>query len=260
MPRIFAISNEKGGVAKTTTAVSLGGALAEMGKEVLLIDLDPQANLTLSLGFKPQSIRRSIADVLFNAASPISTSRETQIPGLDLIPSNMEMGMAERFLTIRQRYKFILKDALSTVDLYDVIILDCPPSMGVVTQNALTAANTLIIPTQPEYFSTYALRNVIQIVRNLKEHENPSLKFRILITMLDIRIGSHKMLSRQLKATFDQAVLNTVIQTDTKFRESTIVGLPITHYVPRTRGALQYRALAEELTQNVQAEKISQPA
>ncbi len=260
MAKIYAISNEKGGVAKTTTAVSLGGALAEMGKEVLLIDLDPQANLTLALGFAPQSIRRSIADVLFNAATPISTSRETQIPGLDLIPSNPEMGMAERFLTIRQRYKFILKDALSSIDLYDTIILDCPPSMGVVTQNAMTTADILIIPTQPEYFSTYALRNVIQAVKSTREHENPGLVFRILITMLDIRIGSHKMLTRQLKATFDQAILNTIIQTDTKFRESTIVGLPITHYVPNTRGAQQYRALAQELIQNVQAEKIPQPA
>lgn len=260
MAQIIAISNEKGGVAKTTTAASLGGALVELGKEVLLIDLDPQANLTLSFGLNPQTVRRSIADVLFNAAKPISTSRETQIPGLDLIPSNQEMGMAERFITIRQRYKYILREALTTVDYYDFIILDCPPSIGAITQNAMTAANSLIIPTQPEYFSTYALRNVMQSIRSIRAQENPSLEFKILITMLDIRIGSHKMLSRQLKTTFPEAVLNTVIQTDTKFRESTIAGLPITHYVPKSRGAQQYRALAQELTQNVKAEKITQPA
>ena len=119
----------------------------------------------------------------------------------------------------------------------------------------MIAAETMIIPTQAEYFSTYALKNVIQAIRSVRENGNPALIFNILITMLDIRIGSHKTLSRQLKATFGHSVFNTVIQIDSKFRESTIVGLPITHYVPRSRGAQQYRALAQELTQHVKAEK-----
>ena len=248
MTRIIAISNEKGGVAKTTTAISLGGALVAMDEEILLVDLDPQANLTLAFGFSPQSVRRSIADVFFNSATPISVSMETQIPGLDLIAANAEMGMAERFLPTMRRYKSRLKGALSMVNRYDTIILDCPPSMGVVTQNAMIAANTIIIPTQAEYFSTYAVKNVLHSIRSVQESVNPALDFRILITMLDIRINSHKTLCRQLKTAFDKAVFSTVIQTDTKFRESTIVGLPITHYVPRSRGAQQYRALAQELT------------
>ena len=154
MTRIIAISNEKGGVAKTTTAVSLGGALVEMGREILLVDLDPQANLSLALGITPQNVRRSIADILLNSAAPLSISRETSIPGLDLIPSNSEMGMAERFLPIRQNYKFVLREALSSIHHYDSIILDCPPSLGVITINALVAADLLIIPTHAEYFST----------------------------------------------------------------------------------------------------------
>jgi chromosome partitioning protein len=260
MTRIIAISNEKGGVAKTTTAVSLGGALVEMGQDILLVDLDPQANLTLALGITPQDVRRSIADILINSATPLSISRETSIPGLDLIPSNSEMGMAERFLPIRQNYKFILRDALSSIYHYDSVILDCPPSMGVITVNALVAADLLIIPTQAEYFSTYALKNVMNIVRSLRTFENPELDFRLLITMLDIRIGSHKALTKQLKATFDKAVFDTIIQIDTKFRDSTIVGLPITHYVPQSRGSVQYRSLAKELTKYVKREKLAKPA
>jgi chromosome partitioning protein len=249
MPKIIAISNEKGGVAKTTTSVSLAGALAELGKEVLLVDLDPQANLTLALGISPQKVRRSIADIFLNSTRPLSVSLETAIPGLDLIPANSEMGMVERFLPIRQKFKFILCEALASIDVYDTIILDCPPSLGVITQNALVAAELMIIPTQAEYFSTYALKNIMGTIRFIRESDNPELKYRILITMQDIRIRSHKTLSEQLRSTFDKAVFKTVIQVDTKLRETTIAGLPITHYVPRSRGAQQYRSLAQELTQ-----------
>jgi chromosome partitioning protein len=190
----------------------------------------------------------------------MSISRETSIPGLDLIPSNAEMGMAERFLPIRQNYQFILRNALKPVQLYDTIILDCPPSMGSITINALIAADLLIIPTQAEYLSAYALRHVMATIRNIRREDNPNLMYRILITMLDIRIGSHKALSKQLHEAFGKAVFDTVIQIDSKLRESTIAGIPVTHYVSRTRGAEQYRALAQEITQYVKTETISQPA
>lgn len=257
MPNIIAISNEKGGVAKTTTSVSLAGALVEMGKEILLVDLDPQANLTLALGISPEKVRKSISDILLNSASPLSISRETTIPGLDIIPANSEMGLAERFLPIRQKYKFILREALTNVNSYDTIILDCPPSLGVITQNALVAANLMIIPTQAEYFSTYALKNVMGIIRSIRESDNPQLSFRILITMKDIRIRSHKSLSEQLRSTFGKAVFETTIQIDTKLRETSIAGLPITHYFPQSRGAQQYRSLAQELEEYVTTEKIT---
>jgi chromosome partitioning protein len=254
MRQIIAIANEKGGVAKTTTAISLGGALVEMEQDVLLVDLDPQANLSLAMGFPPHKTRRSISDVLLNSALPTSISKETSIPGLDVLPSNSEMGMAERFMPIRQNYQYILKNALNSIQHYDSIILDCPPSMGAITLNALIAANLLIIPTQAEYLSAYALRHVMATIRNVRQDANPDLMYRILITMLDIRIGSHKALSSQLKNTFGKAVTDTIIQIDSKLRESTIAGLPITHYVPRSRSELQYRALAQELTQNVKKE------
>ena len=150
MTQTIAITNEKGGVAKTTTALALGGALVEKGMEVLLVDLDAQANLTLGLGVQPSKVRHSIADVLLNSANLLGVSRETSIPGLDLVPSNAEMGLAERFLPTRQNYEYVLRNVLRHALSYDYILLDCPPSLGAVTYNALTAADFAIIPTQPE--------------------------------------------------------------------------------------------------------------
>lgn len=251
MTNIIAIASEKGGVSKTTTAVSIGGALVESGQEVLLIDLDPQASLTLALGTPPHTIRRSTADMLFNATTPVSLSRETSITGLDLIPSNADLVMAERFLPIRKNYKNILKNLLADIQHYDTIILDCPPALGAITHNALVAANLLVIPTLPEYLSVYTLRNMLGIVRSIRTKDNPQLNYRILISMFDQRISSHISISKQLRTTFKQAVCNTIIQVDTRLRDSTVAGIPITHFAANTRSAKEYRSLAQELTQNV---------
>jgi chromosome partitioning protein len=259
MTKIIAITNEKGGVAKTTTVLSLGCALVEAGNEVLLVDLDAQANLTLGLGLPPAKIRRSIADVLLNSATPVSVSRETAVPGLDIIPANSEMGKAERFLSVRQEYESTLANALASLSGYDYVLLDCPPSLGAVTINAMTAASLIIIPTQPEYFSVHGLRGVLNAVRQVRSQGNPGLNYRILITLMDKRNRIHKSLNEQLRTTFGAGVFETVIETDTKLRESTVVGLPITHYNKRSRSAEQYRALAQELTLNVQ-EKVTKPA
>lgn len=261
MRQIITVANEKGGVAKTTTVLSLGGALVEAGFEVLLVDLDAQANLSLGLGVDPGKVRRSIADVLLNSASLLNISRETSIPGLDLAPSNMDMGLAERFLSIRQDYEHVLQNAIKNVPPYDYILLDCPPSLGAVSLNALTAADLIIIPTQPEYFSVHGLRGVLATIRRIRNQGNPNLSYRVLITMMDRRNRIHRTLSDQLRATFGDGVLQTVIEIDTKLRESTVVGLPITQYFTRSRSALQYRALAQELTRsgiNVQENAIQQ--
>jgi chromosome partitioning protein len=250
MGQIIAVINEKGGVAKTTTVLSLGGALVQAGYEVLLIDLDAQANLTLGLGIVPTKVRRSVAEILLNTTSPVSISRETAIPGLDIIPSNDEMILAERFLSIRQNYEHILADTLKNVDLYDFIILDCPPSLNAVTHNAMTAADLIVIPTQPEFFSINGLKGVLATIRRIRSQHNPRLNYKVLITMMDRRNRIHKTLCEQLQNTFGTGVFSTVIETDTKLRECTVVGLPITHYFSRSRSANQYRALAQELTEN----------
>jgi len=253
--QIVAVANEKGGVAKTTTVISLGGALAQSGQEVLLIDLDAQANLSLGLGVDPSSVRRSIADVLLNSGSLLSVSRETAIPGLDLVPSNPDMGLAERFLPVRQNYELILKNVLrnnSALSAYQFVLLDCPPSLGAVTTNALSAADFVIAPTQPEYFSAYGLRSLMAAIRRVRGQTNPNLAYYILITMLDRRNRIHRTMYEQLLTTFGEGLLKTVIEVDTKLRESTVAGLPIGHYFPRSRSAGQYSALAQELVENVE--------
>jgi chromosome partitioning protein len=258
MTTILAIANQKGGVAKTTTVVSLGGALAKMGREVLLVDLDAQANLTLALGSSPNNEHGSIADVLLNSADIYSVSRQSGIEGIDLVPANSEMELAERFLPIRNHYECILRNSLDGRQAYDYILLDCPPSMGAVTLNALNAANMLIIPTQPEYFSAHALRAMMTATRKARGQHNPDLVYRVLITMQDRRNRIHRELSEQILNTFGEGVFKTVIQLDTKLRESAVAGLPITHYRTTTRSTLQYSALAEELIQYVQ-ETTRQP-
>lgn len=253
--QIIAVANEKGGVAKTTTVISLGGALAQIGQEVLLIDLDAQANLSLGLGIDPSRVRRSIADVLLNSGSLLTASRETTIPGLDLVPSNADMGLAERFLPVRQNYDQILKNVLrnnAALSAYQFILLDCPPSLGAVTTNALNAADFVIAPTQPEYFSAYGLRSLMATIRQVRGQNNPNLAYYILITMMDRRNRIHRTMYEQLLATFGEGLLKTVIEVDTKLRESTVAGLPIGHYFPRSRSAGQYSALAQELVENVE--------
>lgn len=260
MTYFIAVANQKGGVAKTTTTVSLGGAMAQSGKEVLLVDLDPQGDLTLALGINPGEVRHGITDVLFNWATPASVGQETQVAGLDLIASDPEMEFAERFLPVRQNFEFILKKAIRTGPLnYDYVIFDCPPSLGAITTNALNAVDMLIVPTLPEFFSVYALRNVLGAYRRVKSKGNPTLIYCILITMQDIRNRIHTDLSRQLKENFSSTIFNQVIQIDTKLRESSVEGLPITHYTPQSRSANQYAALAREIIHYVQ-ETVRQKA
>lgn len=247
------IANEKGGVAKTTSAVSLAGAFAEMGLRVLTIDLDPQSNLTLALGHQPDPEQISVANVLLNSENISNVIVPTQIENLDLVPSNSKLGVAERFLPVRQNYDTILRNALGGFLNYDFILLDCPPALGAVTLNALTAANMLIIPTQTEYFSAYALKNMMTAIRQVRAQNNPSMVYRILVTMYDRRNRAHRTLLEQLNNTFGKdGLLQNIVEVDTKLRESPIIGIPINYYVSKSRSAIQYRAVAEELIENVE--------
>jgi len=261
MSHVIAISNEKGGVAKTTTTLSLGAALAEMGQKVLLIDLDPQANLTLALGIEPGSAIVTSSHILIESAPLMSARHPTDIPNLDLIPAQASIENAEQFLPIRTNYTIGLKRALENAAplLYDYVLFDCPPFLGAITINALSAAELLIIPTQAEYFSAYALRNMMGIIRRVRQESNPDLGYRILITMLDRRNRTHRNIQEQLQNTFGEGLFRSVIEVDTKLRESPIAGVPITHYKPTARGSIQYRELAQELREYVQ-EKNQQAA
>jgi chromosome partitioning protein len=258
MTTIVAIANEKGGVAKTTSTLSIGAALVERGQEILLVDLDPQANLTLALGIQPAQIRRSVADLLLGNTSVLSVSRETSVPGLDLIPASGEMLLVERFLYVRQNFEHLLRKALAKANMYSMVLLDCPPSLGALTINALTASNLLIIPTQCEFFSAHSLREMLDLIRNIRQRSNPALRYRVMITMLG-KTRVHRTLQEQIRSAFGNAVFATAIENDTKLRECPVVGKPITEYAPESRAAMQYRALAQELDEYVH-QAIAQPA
>ena len=259
MTYIISVANEKGGVAKTTTAISLAASLVETGLEVLVIDLDGQSNLSLALGTENHKTQTSIVNVLLESVPAHTAVRETGIPRLDLIPSTSEMSLTERFLPIRQGYETTLSRALREENWkYDYILLDCPPFLGAVTYNALIASDLLLMPTQAEFFSINALRNMMGQVRKVRSQANPRLTYRLVLTMFDRRNRIHRTLSEQLRSTFGNGVLDTVIETDTKLRESPIAGLPIIYHAPKSRAALQYRALAQEVLTYVK-ETTSQP-
>jgi chromosome partitioning protein len=255
------MSNEKGGVAKTTSTLSLGASLAELNHKVLLIDLDPQANLSLALGLESGEAEMTSANVLIENASLRTAIRKTEVNNLDLIPSNARIESAEQYLPMRSHYLTTLRNALETDSIsYDYILLDCPPALGAITLNALSAADLLIIPTQAEYFSAYALRNMMGSIRRIRQESNPKLAYRILVTLLDRRNRTHRNIFEQLQTTFGQGVFTTVIEVDTKLRESPIAGVPITQYKPSSRGSQQYRVLAQELIEYAKEEANRQAA
>ncbi|MBI2758362.1 MAG: ParA family protein [Chloroflexi bacterium] len=261
MTYVIAISNEKGGVAKTTTTLSLGAALADMGQKVLVVDLDPQANLTLALGIEPGSAAVTSSHILIESAPLMSARLATETENLDLVPSHASIESAEQFLPVRTHYTSGLKRAIDNAAPlpYDYILFDCPPFLGAITTNALSASDLLLIPTQAEYFSAYALRNMMGIIRRVRQESNPNLGYRILITMLDRRNRTHRNIQEQLQNTFGDGLFKTIIEIDTKLRESPIAGLPINRYKPSARGSLQYRELAQELIEYVK-EKDQQTA
>jgi chromosome partitioning protein len=257
----IAISNEKGGVAKTTTTMSLGAALAEAGKRVLLIDLDPQANLTLATGIEIAQVSTSSSNILIESAPLLNALHKTEIENIDIVPAHPNIESAEQYLPMRTNYISSMRRAIDQAAPlpYEFILFDCPPFLGAITQNALSAANLLIIPTQAEFFSAYALRNMMGIIRRTRQESNPDLAYRILITMLDRRNKTHRNIEEQLRNTFAQGLFETVIEIDTKLRESPIAGIPITKYKSNSRGSKQYRILAQELMEYVK-EKDKQQA
>lgn len=252
MSQVLSIANEKGGVAKTTTAFSLGGALVKAGQKVLMVDLDPQCNLSLSLGIEPQIKVRSFINLAMENLNIQDVIRHSEIENLDILPANKEIGYSERVLPGKVDYAVILKNVLAPArDIYDFVVVDCPPFLGALTLNALTASDLLIIPTQAEYYSIYALRNMMGLVRQVRKSGNAGLRYRLLITLFDKRNNIHRTLAKHLRATFAGGVLDTVISVDTKLRESPITGMPVGFHAKKSRAAQQYLLLAEEIVQYV---------
>ena len=253
MTYIIALSNEKGGVGKTTSSLNLGSILANVNQRVLLIDLDPQADLTLSVGLFPNKVPSASLDIFFPAVPSTfniaSICVSTKQKNLDIIPSNGDMFLVEQKLSTLRKSLLILRQELKrqTHLPYDFIIIDCPPALSGLTLNALTAADLLIIPTQAEYFSVYSLGKMMSLIRYIRKETNPNLRYRVLVTILDLRNKIHLEVLNHLRGVFGETMFKTMIEIDTKIRESQLEGLSINKYDPSTRGSIQYNNLAQEI-------------
>ena len=265
-PFKIAVGSQKGGVSKTTTTLSLGACLADNSgqpaRRVLLIDLDPQANLTAALGVNPGGLRRMIGDALLEQSSLLAVSRESAVPHLDLVPANQGLFVLDKVLFGRPGFEYRLRQQLGRPieQHYEVVIFDCPPAFGTLTMNALTAADLLLIPVPCDYFSARSLQQFLELVDLVQRNTNPALRYRIVITMFDKRNRISHIIHEQIRRKYGSTVLKTIISVDTKLRESPVIGQPITQYAPHSRSAHEYHALATELMEHEQTRSSSQAA
>ncbi|WP_166869716.1 MULTISPECIES: ParA family protein [unclassified Salinibacterium] len=247
--RIIALCNQKGGVGKTTTTISLGAALAAYGRRVLAVDFDPQGALSAGLGVPTHDVT-TIYDLLLGTAKDAKAAvQSTSTPGLDVIPANIDLSAAEVHLVNEVAREMILARVLRQVsDDYDVILIDCQPSLGLLTVNALTAAHGVLIPLECEFFALRGVALLVETVDKVRDRLNPAIKLDgILATMYDSRtLHSREVLERVVEA-FGDRVLETVINRTVKFPDASVAGAPITTYAPDHQGAEQYRQLAREL-------------
>ena len=249
MSKIIAIANQKGGVGKTTTAINLSSSLAVAEQKTLLIDIDPQANTTSGLGYDKQVINHSIYDVLADDMPVEEAIIETSIEYLHLLPSNINLVGAEIELVNRSSREFILKEALSKIsELYDFIIIDCPPSLGLLTVNTLTASNSVIIPIQCEYYALEGLGQLLNTIGLVQKQLNPKLDIHgILLTMYDGRLNLSRQVATEARKYFADKVYETVINRNVRLSEAPSFGKPILLYDVESTGAQNYLRFASEV-------------
>ena len=248
-PRIFAVANQKGGVGKTTTTVNLGACFAELGKRVLVVDLDPQANASTGLGLNPRQLDHSLYDVLLQDVALEDVVEPTSVKNLYVAPASLDLAGAEIELVPAFSREQKLKEAIAGVsDDYDVILIDCPPSLGLLTINGLTAATEVLVPIQTEYYALEGLgqliRNVDLVTRNL----NPDLVLStIVLVMFDARTKLSGQVADEVRDHFGDKVMRHVIPRTVRLSEAPSFGQPITTFDPLSRGAIAYRDLAKEI-------------
>ena len=250
MGRIIAVAQHKGGTGKTTTCINLGASLCDMGKTVLLIDLDPQASLTLSLGINPLEVGKSTHDVLIDPAVGIKdVIQRRPVLNLFIVPSHIDLVMVDMELAGKIGREKALSKKLGPVKHdFDFIFIDCPPTLGILTVNALVAAESVIVPVQCEPLTFYGIKNLMQIINLVREEMNAELKIEgVLRTMYDRRTKVSREVSDSLKETFNDLVFNTTIYKHVKFAEGPVHEAPISFYAPRSPGTEEYQNLAKEL-------------
>ena len=252
MGRIIAIANQKGGVGKTTTSINLASALAEKGKKVLVIDTDPQGNTTSGFGIDKNEIDHTIYELMIGECSideVITRNVVKGIDGVDIIPSNVNLAAVEIELIDSDNKEYILREAISGIrDDYDFIIIDCPPSLSMLTVNAMTTANTVLVPIQCEYYALEGLSQLVHTVNLVKDRLNPELDMEgVVFTMFDSRTNLSLQVVENVKEHIQENVYKTIIPRNIRLAEAPSYGLPINVYEPKSAGAEAYRLLANEV-------------
>jgi chromosome partitioning protein len=258
---IISLANQKGGVGKTTTTINLGASIAELGKRVLLVDFDPQGALSVGLGINPMTVDLTVYNLLLDRdVEPDQAILKTQIPDLEIMPSNIDLSAAEIVLVSEVAREQALKRALNKVrNRYDYILIDCPPSLGLLTVNALTASDGVIIPLECEYFALRGMALLMDTVEKVRDRLNPDLRLEgIIPTMYDGRTLHGREVLERVRSAFGEFLYKTVIRRTIRFAEAPVAGESILSYAAESKGAEDYRALAKEVLGLV--DKESQPA
>ncbi|MBK7888150.1 MAG: ParA family protein [Bacteroidetes bacterium] len=252
MAKIIAIANQKGGVGKTTTAINLAASLAVLEYKTLLVDADPQANATSGVGFDPRTVKTSIYECIINEVSPKDIILETKTPHLYLLPSHIDLVGAEIEMIQMPNREKMMKQVLESIQgEFDFIIIDCSPSLGLITINALTGADSVIIPVQCEYFALEGLGKLLNTIKIVQSRLNPELAIEgILLTMYDMRLRLSNQVVEEVKTHFQDMVFDTIIQRNTKLGEAPSFGESIIMHDAASKGAINYLNLAREILQN----------
>ncbi|MBN2890992.1 MAG: ParA family protein [Bacteroidales bacterium] len=259
MSKTIAIANQKGGVGKTTTSINLGASLAVLEKKTLIIDADPQANATSGLGLDPRQVENSIYECVINNIDPHEAITKTNVEGLDILPSHIDLVGAEIEMLNFENRERIFKNVINIFkNDYDYILIDCSPSLGLLTLNALTAADSVMIPVQCEYFALEGLGKLLNTIKMIQNGLNPELQIEgFLLTMYDPRLKLSNLVAEEVQKHFQSLVFDTIIQRNIRLTEAPSHGEPVIVYDAKSRGAINYLNLAEELVRN--NEKIEEP-